>query len=316
MKPPRIVVIGSSNTDLMVKLDRLPQPGETLLGDTLVISAGGKGGNQAVAAARAGGLVTFVARVGCDAFGEDAVSGYIREGIDVDHIQRDKSTATGAALILVGAEGENSIAVALGANSKLSIADIKKAQPAMARAAILLMQLETPLPIVLAAARIAVKAKVPVILNPAPARKLSRELLKQVTILTPNETEAEVLTGIKVDGNAAALKAAGKLLSWGVKTVVITLGKKGALLAHKGGHRFVPGFRVKAIDTTAAGDTFNGALAVALAEGRSEEEAVHFATAAAALSVTVAGAQASAPRRKDIEELLGSRGLQGPVNVS
>ena len=304
MKAPLIVIIGSSNTDLMVKLNRLPKPGETLLGEALVTSAGGKGANQAVAAARAGGAVTFVARVGQDAFGETAVSGFVKEGIKVDHIHQDKRTPTGVALILVGAGGENCIAVALGANSKLSIADIKKAKTTIARAGILVMQLETPLKIVLAAARIAVKAGVPVILNPAPARKLSHELLKQVSVLTPNETEAEVLTGIKVDSDAAALKAAKKLLSWGVKTVVITLGRRGALLASKGGNRVVPGFKVKAIDTTAAGDTFNGALAVAMAEGKSEEQAVHFANAAAALSVTRVGAQTSAPRRKVIEDLL------------
>jgi ribokinase len=310
MNFPRIMVIGSSNTDMVVKLDRIPKPGETLLGENLVTAAGGKGANQAVAASRAGGAVTFVARVGRDALGEKALSGFAKEGINVNYIHQDKATPLGVALIFVGANGENSIAVAQGANAKLSLNDIRKAKSPLTHACVLVMQLETPLEIVQAAAEIAVKAGVPVILNPAPARKLPNKLLERISFLTPNETEAELLTGIKVDSESGAGKAADNLLAKGVKAVIITLGKRGALLACRGEKRFVPGFQVQAVDTTAAGDTFNGALAVALAEGNSGEQAVRFANAAAALSVTRIGAQTSAPSRKEIEKFLKAHRLQ------
>lgn len=304
MKSPKIVVLGSSNTDMIVKMERLPKPGETLLGGEFLTAAGGKGANQAVAAARAGGNVTFVARVGRDAFGDQAVAGFVKEGIHVEYVLRDKKAPSGIALILVGSRGENSIAVAQGANGKLSPADVKKAKATIADAAVLVVQLETPFESVQAAVEIAAKAGVPVILNPAPAQPLSDELLKCVSVLTPNETEAELLTGIKVNSDAGAGKAADKLLAKGVETVVITLGGRGALLASKSGKRLVPSFPVQAVDTTAAGDTFNGALAVALAEGKSVDQAVYFGNAAAALSVTRAGAQASTPTRKEIEKFL------------
>jgi len=290
----------------MVKLPRIPKPGETLLGKDLVTAAGGKGANQAVAAARAGGAVTFVARVGQDALGEKAVVGFMKEGINVDHVHRDKTSPSGVALIFVAANGENSIAAAQGANAKLSLADLRKAKSTLAQADVLVMQLETPLEVTLAAAELAAKAGIPVILNPAPAPtgKLPDELLKRVSILTPNETEAEVLTGVKVSSEAGAAKAADKLLAKGVQTVIITLGRRGALLASQSGKRLIPSFQVQALDTTAAGDTFNGTLAVALAEGKSVEDAVRFANAAAALSVTRLGAQTSAPSRKEIEKFL------------
>jgi ribokinase len=292
---------------MIIKMERIPRPGETILGGEFMTTAGGKGANQAVAAARAGGRVTFIARVGSDALGEQAVAGFAREGIRVDHVIRDETTPTGVALIFVGRNGENSIAVASGANGNLSPDDVRKAQGLFAGASALVMQLETPLDTLQTAAELATQAGVPVILNPAPARSLPDRLLQHVSILTPNETEAEILTGIKVDGTAAIEEAARVLIGRGVETVVLTLGARGAYVATSGVRKLIPGFKVEAVDTTAAGDTFNGALAVALAEGRSLDEAARFANAAGALSVTRLGAQPSAPRREEIEKFLAAR---------
>jgi ribokinase len=304
MPTSNIVVVGSSNTDMIIKLARIPKPGETILGGEFVTAAGGKGANQAVGAARAGGKVTFVARVGRDMFGEQAVAGFVQDGINVDYVVCDKGAPSGVALIFVAKDGENSIAVAGGANGRLSPADVRKAKAVFAKASVLVMQLETPLETVQAAAELAARAGVRVILNPAPARPLPDTLLKRVSILTPNESEAELLTGIKVDSEAAAGKAAEKLRARGVQTVILTLGARGAFVATAEGRQLVPGFKVKAVDTTAAGDIFNGALAVALAEGRDLIQAVRLANAAAAISVTRMGAQPSAPTRKEIERLL------------
>lgn len=300
MKKPSIVVVGSSNTDISVQLARIPKPGETILGGTFTSAAGGKGANQAVAAARSGGLVTFIARVGKDLFGEQAIAGFKQEGIDVGHVTTDSSAPSGVALIFVAKDGENSIAVASGANARLSPANVRKAAASIRSADMLVAQLETPLETIETAAGIAAKAGVRFILNPAPARALPDSLLGLVSILTPNETEAEILTGIKVADQASGSEAAAALRARGVDTVMITLGSRGALLADAGGDRLIPGFKVKAVDTTAAGDTFNGALAVALAEGMTSAEAVRFANAAAAISVTRSGAQASAPSRREI----------------
>ena len=304
MKQTSIVVVGSSNTDMIIKLGRIPQPGETILGGEFTTAAGGKGANQAVAAARAGGDVTFVARVGRDMFGEKAVAGFVQDGIEVKYVSRDSAAPSGVALIFVAKDGENSIAVAGGANGRLSAADVKQANGSIAGASAVVMQLETPLETVQAAAELAAAAKVPVILNPAPARVLPNKLLKLVSILTPNETEAELLTGIKVTDEGTAARAAEKLRARGVQIVILTLGARGAFVATASTKQLVPGFRVKAVDTTAAGDVFNGALAVALGEGRPLLEAVRFANAAAAISVTRLGAQPSAPERKEIERLL------------
>ena len=304
MKTPRILVVGSSNTDMIIKLDRIPRPGETILGGAFVIAAGGKGANQAVGAARAGGQVIFIARVGQDMFGEQAVAGLVKDGINADHVTRDKTSPSGVALIFVAKDGENSIAVAGGANANLSNADVRKAKAAFAGASVLVMQLETPLESVQAAADLAAKAGVRVILNPAPAQPLPDKLLKCVSILTPNETEAELLTGIAVSDAATAAAAAAKLCVRGVQTVIITLGARGAYVATESGGQLVPGFKVKAVDTTAAGDIFNGALAVAIAEGKPLELAVRFANAAAAISVMRLGAQPSAPTRREIERFL------------
>jgi len=297
---------------MVIRLPRLPRPGETLLGGQFLIAAGGKGANQAVGAARAGGNVTLLARVGRDVFGDQAIEGWRRDGINVRLVVRDRAAPSGVALIFVAADGENAIGVAGGANAKLAAADLKRAAGAIRAAAVVVLQLETPLATVQAAAAMAARAGVRVILNPAPARPLPDSLLKRVSILTPNETEAELLTGIAVRDTTTAAKAAARLRARGVRNVIITLGKRGAYLADVEGQRWVPGFKVKAVDTTAAGDVFNGALAVALAEARPLPEAVRFANAAAALSVTHEGAQPSAPTRPRIEAFLGARlGPQG-----
>jgi ribokinase len=301
----KIVVVGSSNTDMILKLDRIPKPGETILGGEFVTAAGGKGANQAVAAASAGAAVTFVARVGADMFGEQAIAGFIRRGINVDHVRSDK-LPSGVALIFVANDGENSIGVGSGANARLSPADVRKAKSAIASANAVVMQLETPLDTIQAAAELAHAKKALVILNPAPAQALPDSLLKKISILTPNETEAELLTGIKVTNDDSCSRAAAALLRKGVTTVIITLGSRGAYVATNDSKQFVAGFKVTPVDTTAAGDTFNGALAVALAEGMAMIDAVRFANAAGAISVTRMGAQPSAPSRKEIEKLLNA----------
>ncbi len=304
MAKDSILVIGSSNTDLIIKMDRIPKSGETILGGEFARTAGGKGANQAVGAARAGGNVAFIGRIGCDNFGESALAGLAADGINVDHVVRDGGSPSGVAFIFVGKGGENSIAVASGANGNLSPADVRQARAIFQNAAVLIVQLEIPLKTVITAVKLAKSAGAKVILNPAPARRLPASLLKQVYLITPNESEAEMLTGIPVSDEAGAAKAAHKLLAWGVQNVIITLGARGAFVATEGVQQMIPGHKMKVVDTTAAGDIFNGTLAVALAEGQSLLEAAHFASAAAAISVTRFGAQVSAPSRKEIERLL------------
>lgn len=302
----RVAVVGSSNTDMIIQAARIPRPGETILGGDFTMAAGGKGANQAVAAARAGGQVTFIARVGQDIFGEQAIKGFVNDGIDVKHVIKDAQAPSGVALIFVAADGENSIGVASGANGRLSPEDVQAAAPGIGGADVLVMQLETPLETVQAAAKIAAARGVRVILNPAPAQPLGDDLLKMVSVLTPNETEAELLTGITVDTDAAASKAARVLRDKGIGLVIITLGARGVFVSSADFEGLVAGFKVKPVDTTAAGDVFNGALAVALAESRPLAEAVRFANAAAAISVTRLGAQPSAPTRKEIEAFLAA----------
>jgi len=301
---PKIIVVGSANTDMIVRVTRIPRPGETILGGEFMTAAGGKGANQAVAAARVGGRVSFIARVGRDSFGDSTVAALKRDGIDTHDVRRDRARPSGVALIFVADHGENSIAVASGANAALSARDIRVARSSFRGARVMLVQLETPLDTVRAALDEAHRAGVRVILNPAPAQALPVEVLKKIAVLTPNETEAELLTGIPVNDMRSATMAARKLRRRGVETVIITLGKRGALLATDEGEVLVKGFPVKPIDTTAAGDVFNGALAVALAEDRTLLEAVRFANAAAAISVTRRGAQPSAPRRAEVNQLL------------
>jgi ribokinase len=302
----KIVVVGSSNTDMIVRAARIPRPGETVLGGKFLMAAGGKGANQAVAAARAGAEVTFVTRVGNDLFGQRAVQGFRRDDINVEFVKRDRAAASGVALIIVDARGENCIAVASGANARLSPADVRAAAKAIAAADILLMQLEVPLETVTAAAAIAVRNGVRTILNPAPARALPPGLLKNITVLTPNESEASRLTRGAGVRRLNHQKAAG-LLGRKVPSVVLTMGAGGSYILSSRDKGIVPAFKVKAVDTTAAGDVFNGCLAVALAEGNSLPAAVRFASAGAALSVTRLGAQPSAPFRPEIERFLRRR---------
>ena len=301
---PKIVVVGSSNTDMIVRVDRIPGPGETVLGGRFFMAGGGKGANQAVAAARAGGDVAFVARVGNDVFGRKALVGFTADKIRSGDIPVDPKEASGVALIFVARDGENTIAVASGANARLSPADVRKAESSIASAEILLLQLEIPIESVAMAASVARRNDVLVVLNPAPARPLPAELWRQVTCLTPNESEAELLTGLRVRDRKSAERAARKLAER-VPAVFLTMGAKGLVIAAGSSLRFLPAFRVKTVDTTAAGDVFNGALAVALAEGKDLLEAARFASAAAAVSVTRWGAQPSAPRRAEILRFLG-----------
>jgi len=305
-----IIVVGSSNTDMIIKVPRIPKPGETVLGGTFTTAAGGKGANQAVAAARAGGNVTFIASVGNDVFGRQAIKNFQTDKINIDHIKMYEDSPSGVALIFVDEKGENSIAVASGANALLSPDDIHAAKSGFENAGVLVLQLETPIESVNEAVLLAQQNNILTILNPAPAQPLSDALLKYVTIITPNETEAELLTGIPVDSEQAAKKAADILLSKGVKTVLITMGVKGSFIATENYSKMVPAFKVEAVDTTAAGDVYNGALAVAVSEGKELYDAVVFANAAAALSVTKLGAQPSSPYEYEIEAFLGKQEIR------
>lgn len=300
----KIVVIGSSNTDMIVQVPRIPKPGETILGGTFHTAAGGKGANQAVTAARAGGEVTFVARVGDDMFGDKAIAGFKADNINVDFVIKDPNAPSGVAEIFVADDGENSIAVASGANANLSPQDVELAREAIQNADLILMQLEVPLPTVTAAAALAQEYGKPVILNPAPAQGLPDELLRQISLLTPNESEIELLTGIEVSDRLSLEVAAAEIKAKGVQQVIITLGAAGVYVDEDDHREIIPGFSVKPVDTTAAGDVFNGALAVALARGDDMPQAIRFAQAAAALSVTKMGAQPSAPTSADIEQFL------------
>jgi len=297
----RIIVIGSSNTDMVVKSKKLPSPGETILGGTFMMNPGGKGANQAVAAARLNGNVTFVTKTGNDLFGEQAKHLFDNEGINTRFIIKDLKNPSGVALISVDENGENCIVVASGSNAALTAYDIDDAVYITEKSDVFLLQLEIPLSTVEFVAEKALKNGNRIILNPAPAHILSDDLYRCLYVITPNENEAELLTGIKVNDELTAKKAAVKLLQKGVKNVVITMGAAGAYLLSEGVSKIVPAVTVKPVDTTAAGDVFNGALAVALSEGKELEVAVAFANKAAAISVTRMGAQASAPYRNEID---------------
>jgi len=296
----KIVVIGSTNTDMVVKSRKIPSPGETILGGTFMMNPGGKGANQAVAAARLNGNVTFVTKMGNDLFGEQAKHIFDFEGIDSRYIVNDPKNPSGIALIMVDQNGENCIVVAPGSNGTLSAYDIAEDVYGNDPSDVFLMQLEVPVSTIEFVAQKVSERGNRVILNPAPARQLSDDLLNCVDIITPNEVEAEILTGIKVVDAASAEEAADKLMSTGVKNVIITMGAAGAFLHTDKVSKLIPVVPVRAVDTTAAGDVFNGALAVAISEGKDLEEAVVFANKAASISVTRMGAQASAPYRKEI----------------
>jgi len=300
MNGKKILIVGSSNTDMVIKTHNFPAPGETILGGRFLMNAGGKGANQAVAAARLGGMVTFVGKIGDDIFGKQAVQQLEDEGINVDFVAVDPENPSGVALITVDKKGENSIVVAPGSNGTLSSADFDKAIAELDDSEFVLMQLEIPIPTVEHIARMAAKKQKKVVLNPAPAAVLTDELLQNLYIITPNETEAELLTGIKVTDEQSALKAALVLNEKGVELVIITMGSAGAFLLSNGKSEIISAPKVEAVDTTAAGDTFNGALVVALSEGKTIQESIAFANKAAAISVTRIGAQSSVPFRKEI----------------
>ena len=300
MKGKKILIVGSSNTDMVIKTQNFPAPGETILGGRFLMNAGGKGANQAVAAARLGGLVTFIGKIGDDIFGKQAVQQLEDEGINVDFVAIDPENPSGVALITVDKKGENSIVVAPGSNGTLSSSDFDKAIAELDESEFVLMQLEIPIPTVEHIAMLAAQRQKKVVLNPAPAARLSNELLQNLYIITPNETEAELLTGIKVTDQQSALLAATALHSKGIEIVIITMGSAGAFLLSEGKSEIISALKVDAIDTTAAGDTFNGALVVALSEGKTIHESIAFANKAAAISVTRIGAQSSVPFRKEI----------------
>lgn len=300
----KLAVLGSINADHILSLAQFPRPGETVLGTQYQVAFGGKGANQAVAAGRSGADVSFIACVG-----EDNIGGHIRQQLAKDHInvapvEVVAGESTGVALIFVNAEGENSIAIHAGANAALTPAIVEKHQQTIVDAAVLLMQLESPLDSVLAAAKIARQHQTRVVLNPAPATSLSDELLARVDMITPNETEAEILTGVRITSDEDAAHAASVLHEKGIASVLITLGHRGVWLSENGDGQRIAGFKVKAVDTIAAGDTFNGALITALLEDKPMEQAVRFAHAAAAIAVTRPGAQPSVPWRDEIDSFL------------
>ncbi len=296
-----IVVVGSSNTDLIVTAPRIPSPGETVIGDSFSTAAGGKGANQAVAAARLGGEVTFIGRIGADPYGDTSVANLTSENIDIDHIVRDADLPSGIALITVDARGENSIVVASGSNMAMSYPDVHCAAKAIERARIVLLQLEIPMLIVEEVADMARKSGAMVILNPAPAADLSDKLLRNVHILIPNASEASMLSGTPVTDEQSAARAAKVLRNRGVETVIVTLGDRGAITVDGEVIRHFPAYQVTPTDTTAAGDAFCGALAVGIAEGLDVTAAIKFATKAAALSTLKKGAQPSLPRRAELD---------------
>lgn len=296
----KIVVIGSSNTDMVVRSEHLPRPGESVLGGDFMMAGGGKGANQAIAVARMGHNVIFSAAVGRDMFGDAAVAGYQRFGVDTSYIVR-KDSPSGIALIMVDGAGQNSISVALGANNCLTAEDVMPALESVSAGDIVLLQLEIPMSTVDACVAVAAAKGAKVVLNPAPAAVVSEQTLSKLYLITPNQTEAQTLTGIEVVDEASATAAAKALTAKGVERVVITMGSQGSLLYEDGVSEIIPAHKVSAVDTTAAGDVYNGALCAAIAEGMSLGDALRFATKAAAISVTRAGAQPSVPSREEVD---------------
>lgn len=300
-----ILVIGSANMDVVVSTHRFPLPGETLLGGEAGLYPGGKGANQAVCCARLGAKVTFLGKVGTDIFGRQLLSNLRKAGVDIRHTVRDAFDPTGIALITVSRDGQNEIVVASGCNMTFRPADIRRQKQIFRKTGVTLLQLEIPVATVLESATLARKNHHLVIINPAPARDLPVALLKLADILTPNETEAAQLTGVPVTGRRSAVEAARILLSRGVKNVIVTLGKKGSVLVTEDAVRFFPAFRVKPVDSTAAGDAFSGALACSMAKGADITDGIRFASAVAALTVTREGAQDSLPTPAEVRRFLG-----------
>ncbi|WP_058973929.1 ribokinase [Type-D symbiont of Plautia stali] len=304
----KLAVLGSINADHILNLTHFPRPGETVIGKQYQIAFGGKGANQAVAAGRAGADIAFIACVGADDIGERIRQQLQQDRIDTAPVETVADEATGVAMIFVNGEGENNIGIYSGANAALTPECVDRHQQVIAQAKALLMQLESPLESVFAAAKIARANATQVILNPAPATHLSDELLALIDIITPNETEAEILTGIAVKSDEDAARAAQALHDKGIQTVLITLGRRGVWLSEQGKGVRIPGFSVQAIDTIAAGDTFNGAFITARLEGVAMHDAVRFAHAAAAIAVTRPGAQPSVPWRTEIDTFLQQQG--------
>lgn len=304
----KLVVLGSINADHILNLEHFPTPGETVTGQEYQVAFGGKGANQAVAAGRSGADIAFIACVGDDDTGNRVCKQLASDNIDTSPISTIKDASTGVALIFVNGAGENVIGIHAGANGALTPSLVEEQNQKIAQASALLMQLESPLESVLSAAKIAHQNQTKVVLNPAPACELSDELLGLVDMITPNETEAEKLTGVRVENDDDAAVAAQVLHAKGIETVIITLGSRGVWLSENGKGQRVPGFKVKAVDTIAAGDTFNGALVTALLEDKPMNEAIRFAHAAAAIAVTRKGAQPSVPWRHEIDEFLQQQG--------
>lgn len=304
MKTGKLAVLGSINADHILNLTTFPRPGETVIGKQYQVAFGGKGANQAVAAGRSGADISFIACVGEDDIGQRIRQQLAEDNIDVSPVTAVPGESTGVALIFVNGEGENSIGIHAGANASLTPARVQKHQQTIADANALLMQLESPLDSVLAAAQIAQQHQTKVILNPAPATKLSDELLSLIDMITPNETEAEILTGVHIESDEDAAQAAAVLHDKGISSVLITLGSRGVWLSEEGRGQRIAGFKVDAVDTIAAGDTFNGALITALLEGMAMPQAVRFAHAAAAIAVTRPGAQPSVPWREETDSFL------------
>jgi ribokinase len=300
MENRKIVVVGSSNMDMVVKTNHIPVPGETVLSGSFFMNPGGKGANQAVAVARLGGEVTFISKMGNDIFGKQFSQLFSDEGIDTRYIMSDEDLPSGVALITVDDAGENSIVVASGANANLQSSDMDGSLTQIAVSGILLVQLEIPMDTVNYVVKYAHENGVKVILNPAPANVLSQELLECIYILTPNKTEASMISGIEVTDMESAKQAAHLICGKGAKNVVVTMGPLGAVICKSGECSMVSARQVETVDTTAAGDVFNGALAVAVSEGKDLEEAVDFACEAAAISVTRLGAQSSIPYRTEL----------------
>lgn len=296
----KIIVIGSSNVDMVVRTSHLPAPGETILGGEFFMNQGGKGANQAVAIKRLGGNLIFMAKLGNDVLGRQSVGYFKKEGIDTRYIAFDEDSASGVALNSVDDHAENSIVVASGANMLLNEQDVDKMLEEMCEGDILLMQLEIPLQTVEYAARKAFGKGVKVVLNPAPARSLPKELFRHLYMVTPNRIEAEMLTGIKIANDADVEKVAEEICAMGVKNVIITLGSKGCLIREEGVSYRIDAFKVEPVDTTAAGDTFNGALCVGLSEGMDLKQAAVMASKASSIAVTRMGAQSSIPYREEL----------------
>lgn len=301
---PKITVVGSLNMDLIVRTPRIPSPGETIIGSGFHTAPGGKGANQAVAAARLGAQVSMVGRVGKDEFAATLLENLSLAKVNTKFVIQDPEAPTGVALIEVDDSGENSIVVASGANMRVSSLDVDAAQEAISAADLLLLQLEIPLKTVIQAAVLAKRKNVTVVLNPAPARILTSELLNFVDILIPNETETALLTGLPVGSQSQIEAAASSLLTSGVRTVIITLSENGAMLTQEDKNEIIPAFNLNPVDTTAAGDAFVGGFAVAIAEGKPMTEAIRWGNAAGALATTRLGAQPSLPMRQDVETML------------